>query len=94
MSGESLMRMCLVLTGGVAVGALTMYFFDPARGRRRRAQCMDQLNSAARTAKDAVESKTRDLANRTRGVLAEAKSAMTDGPALEAETAAGGMAAA
>ena len=94
MSRESLMRMCLVLTGGVAVGALTMYFFDPARGRRRRALCMDQLNSAARTAKDAVESRTRDLANRTRGVLAEAELAMTDGPAREAETAAGEMAAA
>ena len=94
MSGERLMRMCLVLTGGVAVGALTMYFFDPARGRRRRALCMDQLNSAARTARDAVESKTRDLANRTRGVLAEAESAMTDGPARAAETAAGEMAAA
>jgi hypothetical protein len=92
MSRENLMT-CLSLTGGVALGALTMYFFDPARGHHRRALCMDQLNSAANTVKDAVDSAARDLTNRARGVLAEAKSAVTRGPAHEAETTGGERAA-
>lgn len=69
----------LVLAGAAALGAVTMYFFDPARGRGRRALCLDKLNSAADTAVEAAESKTRDLKNRASGVLAEAKSAVKGG---------------
>ena len=93
MSRENLMT-CLTLAGGVAVGALTMYFFDPERGRRRRALCVDKLNGAAHTAKDVVESTARDLTNRARGRLAEARSAVTGGPSPEPETAHGELAAA
>ena len=84
----------LTLAGVAALGALTMYFFDPARGRRRRALCMDQLTGAANTVKDVVGSKARDLTNRARGTLAEARSALTSGPAREAETAQSEMSAA
>jgi hypothetical protein len=86
--------MCLTLTGGVALGALTMYFFDPASGRRRRALCMDRLGRAANAAKDAVEAEARDLTNRARGSLAEAKSAVRSGPSRVFETAGGEQAAA
>lgn len=92
MSREILMTSLTL--AGVAAGALTMYFFDPARGRRRRALCVDQLNGAANAVKDAVESKSRDLTNRARGVLTEARSAVTRAPSPEAETARGELAAA
>ena len=76
----------LTLAGVAALGALTMYFFDPARGSRRRALCVDQLTGAANTVKDAVGSKALDLTNRARGVLAEAKSAVKSGLSREGET--------
>lgn len=93
MSREILMT-GLALAGGAAVGALTMYFFDPERGRRRRALCMEQLTGAANAVKDEVGSVARDLSDRARGVLAEAKSAMTDGRSGENELTSGERAAA
>jgi hypothetical protein len=84
----------LALAGVAALGAVTMFFFDPARGRRRRALCMEQLTGAANAVKDAVGSTARDLTNRARGTLAEARSALTSGPARESETAQSEMAAA
>ncbi len=84
----------LTLAGVAALGALTMYFFDPARGSRRRALCMDKLNGAAHTVKDAVESTARDLTNRARGVLAGARSAVTSDSSPESEAAHGELAAA
>ena len=84
----------LMLAGAAALGALTMYFFDPERGHHRRSVCMDKLSSAAATALGAAESTTRDLSNRARGVLAEAKSAVAGGLSREDETAGGERAAA
>ena len=91
---REILRTSLAVAGGVAAGALTMYFYDPEQGRRRRALCMDQLNSAAGTVKDAVESTAHDLTNRARGLVAEARSAVTRGPSPESETTGGGLAAA
>lgn len=85
----------LMLAGAAALGALTMYFFDPERGRHRRTVCTDKLSSAADTAVDAAESTTRDLTNRARGVLAEAKSVVNGGgQSREDEMTSGGLAAA
>lgn len=68
----------LTLTGGLALGALTMYFLDPARGTSRRRWCKDKLSSATENVKDAFESKSHDLKNKARGALAEAKTAVTN----------------
>ena len=53
---------------GVALGQL----LDPVpvRGRRRRALVRDRAVSAAHVAGDAAETTSRDLVNRSRGVLA------------------------
>jgi uncharacterized membrane protein/gas vesicle protein len=62
---------------GAALGAVAMYIFDPDRGRRRRALLRDQLVSAANHLDDALDVVARDLAHRTQGLLAEARSAIT-----------------
>jgi uncharacterized membrane protein len=61
---------------GAALGAAAMYIFDPDKGRRRRALLRDQLISGVTHLDDAVEVIARDLAHRTQGVLAEARSAI------------------
>ena len=81
------MNMCLMLTGGAALGALTMYFLDPALGRHRRAVCADRLTGAANRTMETVESSARNLGNRARGMLAEAKSSVTNEQAATGEQA-------
>lgn len=58
--------------GGAAIGALAMYMFDPDRGRRRRALVRDQIYSTSLRTRRNVYAKSRDLANRTRGMYARA----------------------
>ena len=87
MRKDNWLNMYLMLTGGAALGALTMYFVDPARGRHRRAACAERLTGAANRTKEAVESSARDLGNRARGVLAEAKSSVTKETAAAEEPA-------
>jgi uncharacterized membrane protein len=62
------------LWGGIFAGAGLMYFFDPDRGRRRRALLRDQVVRALDAAADAAETTGRDLGNRVRGLFAEARS--------------------
>jgi hypothetical protein len=61
----------LRVLGGVAAGAALMYAFDPDTGRRRRALVRDQLVHAAHKTTDAVDTTSRDLTNRARGVVAD-----------------------
>jgi uncharacterized membrane protein len=65
-----------LLVGG-ALGALAMYFLDPAQGRRRRARTRDQLLHAAKRANEAGRVTARDTAQRAQGVIAEAKRLFT-----------------
>jgi hypothetical protein len=60
--------------GGVGVGALVMYFLDPTSGNRRRAVTRDKVSKAGRDAGSAIQGKTRDLANRARGLAARTRS--------------------
>jgi osmotically-inducible protein OsmY len=59
---------------GVGVGAALMYFFDPDRGKRRRALVRDKVESAGNKAQDYAEKMGRDVRNRAYGVVAETKS--------------------
>jgi hypothetical protein len=59
------------ILGALGAGAALMYFFDPDRGRRRRALVRDQLVHAAHKTSDAVDATSRDLTNRARGVVAD-----------------------
>lgn len=65
-------RIALVLCGA-ALGAAVMYVLDPDRGRRRRALVRDKLYSAALQTRRNVYAKSRDLANRTKGMYARAR---------------------
>jgi osmotically-inducible protein OsmY len=58
---------------GVGVGAALMYFFDPDRGKRRRALVRDKVEAAGNKATDYAEKMGRDIRNRAYGVVAETK---------------------
>ena len=58
------------MIGGAGLGAAVMYFFDPARGRRRRAWLGDQMIHLARRTSNAADVTSRDIAHRTRGIAA------------------------
>lgn len=65
-------RIALVL-GSAAIGAVIMYVLDPDRGRRRRALVRDKIYSAALQTRRNVYARSRDLANRTKGMYARAR---------------------
>ena len=60
--------------GGLGLGAALMYLLDPERGRRRRAMVRDRVASRACDTEVFLKKSKRDLANRTRGFAAEARS--------------------
>jgi hypothetical protein len=59
--------------GGAAVGAVTTYFFDPDRGRARRAVCEAWWASRARRTARTLDKAGRDLAHRATGLVHEAE---------------------
>lgn len=59
--------------GGAALGALTMFLMDPDRGNRRRALARDKIRSATVRTRKQIDAKSRDLANRAKGLQAEAR---------------------
>lgn len=63
-----------MLLKGMGLGAGLMYLWDPQRGRRRRAQLLDQLDHAKHCTEDFLDKAQRDLSNRATGVTAEAYS--------------------
>jgi len=56
---------------GMAVGALAMYMLDPVQGNRRRAMARDKAYSAKVHAGKWVDTTSRDIANRAKGVCAK-----------------------
>lgn len=62
----------ILFLSGVAIGAALMYILDPDKGRTRRAYVSDKLTSATTNARQAIESKSRDLSNRAQGLAVEA----------------------
>jgi hypothetical protein len=65
--------MIVRVLGALGIGALAMYFFDPASGRRRRALLREQLAHAQREIGDYAEGTAKDLRNRAQGLAAEAR---------------------
>ena len=59
--------------GGVTAGLGLAYWLDPERGPRRRAQVRDKSAHAMRAASHAAEVSARDLAHRSRGLVARAR---------------------
>ena len=60
------------LLAGAGLGALLMFMSDPDRGARRRALVRDKAVRGARVGGRALSATAADLANRTRGVAANA----------------------
>ena len=60
--------------GAATVGGLLVYFLDPDTGRRRRALVKDRVVNLAKEADQAIGKASRDLSNRARGTVAEARS--------------------
>jgi len=63
-----------IAAGSFAAGAALMYFYDPNRGKRRRAGLRDKSAKAYAAFTDELDKAGRDFANRTQGLAAEAKS--------------------
>jgi uncharacterized membrane protein len=62
---------------GAAIGGAAMYFFDPDRGRRRRALVRDQAIRAQSNVREFVDAGTRDLKNRGTVMLGRTRSLVT-----------------
>ena len=64
----------LTFGAGLGLGTGLMFLLDPDRGRRRRALLRDKGVWAARKTGECWEATTRDLSNRTHGIVSELKS--------------------
>ena len=58
---------------GAGLGAAVMYLLDPQAGSRRRAVIRDAMARAGRKTTGALDATSRDLYNRSRGVVAGAR---------------------
>ncbi|HZT43304.1 MAG TPA: SRPBCC family protein [Chthonomonadaceae bacterium] len=68
------------LIKGLGLGAGIMYFFDPDRGRRRRALVRDQAIATVNDLGDLVDKASRDMSNRAYGLVAELQAMWTNEP--------------
>jgi hypothetical protein len=68
------------MLGALTLGASLMYFLDPDRGRRRRAVVRDRATHLMTRGREALEVGSRDLGNRVRGRVAQAKGRFRRGP--------------
>jgi hypothetical protein len=59
--------------GSLALGAGLMYFFDPNKGRRRRAVMRDKALRTLHETEESLGKAVRDLGNRTSGFMSEAQ---------------------
>lgn len=61
------------IVSGAAIGAAAMYLLDPVQGKRRRALVRDKAYSSRVRMRKSLNAKSRDLANRAKGLQAEAR---------------------
>ncbi len=64
----------LTFIKGVGLGATLMYFLDPDRGNRRRAQVRDQAIHTTTLLGKTMDTASRDFTNRAAGLVAELQS--------------------
>ena len=62
------------LLTGAGAGAALVYLFDPTDGSRRRALARDKMTRAANRTRAGLDTAAKDLANRTKGMAAAARS--------------------
>ena len=66
----------LALVGGIAAGIAAMFLLDPQDGRRRRALLRDKLGKWSRVAAREARGRSKDLANRTQGLVHDVRTAI------------------
>ena len=66
------------LLGGIGIGVALMYVFDPERGKRRRALIRDKAIGLKNDISGMAEKRAVDMKNRAKGMLHEAKSALSN----------------
>lgn len=69
------MKGVFAILAGLGAGAALMYLLDPDRGNRRRALIRDKMVKLNRQTQEAVSGKVKDVSNRAKGMLHEARSA-------------------
>ncbi|HEY7598751.1 MAG TPA: hypothetical protein VH741_02400, partial [Candidatus Limnocylindrales bacterium] len=72
----------LALIGGIGAGVAAMFLLDPRDGARRRALVRDKLGRWSRVAAREARGRSKDIANRTQGLIHEVRSAI---PAREVD---------
>jgi len=75
----------LLMLGCVGLGVGLMYLLDPSVGTRRRAQLRDKARAYWRTTGRRIGQTARDLRNRTRGLVSEARTQLSE-PAVPDDT--------
>ncbi|VWC82896.1 BON domain-containing protein [Burkholderia contaminans] len=77
----------LNLAVAVACGAAAMYFFDPASGRRRRAQIRDTAIARRREVADYASTQAKRAADQARGAIAGLRADWLAGDASDVQVA-------
>ncbi|HUR98826.1 MAG TPA: hypothetical protein VMZ26_12235 [Pyrinomonadaceae bacterium] len=78
------MRELIYALGAAGLGAAAMYLLDPDQGNRRRSLVRDKVVKLNRQTKEAVSGRVKDVTNRAKGMLHEAKSSLeTEGMATD-----------
>ena len=81
------MNKVLAVLSGIGVGAALMFLYDPRGGRRRRALIRDKAGKLTHDARHALDQKTKDLSNRARGLMHDAKAKLSGARGEETEPA-------
>lgn len=71
------MNKALLFGAGLGMGTAAMFLLDPDRGKRRRSLVRDKLALATRKTGDCIEVTSRDVSNRTRGLISDIKSRLS-----------------
>lgn len=74
------MSTLLRIATAFAAGAAAMYYFDPATGRRRRAQIRDQAVSTGHDAENFARTTSRRAAGRIQGAVARTRENLSTAP--------------
>lgn len=67
------MKGILTVLSGIGIGAALMFLLDPKGGNRRRALIKDKAVSLTNDAQKMIDQKSKDLSNRAKGLMHEAK---------------------
>jgi hypothetical protein len=65
------------LVAGAGIGAAMAFLLDPNGGPARRARVRDKMARATRKTREGLDRTTRDMANRTRGVVSATRARFT-----------------